>query len=65
MTTHQIIIEARKHIGGQMESSARLCLSDAIQLYDKGAHDSARQRAIKSLAYSVGILSPVYRKAVR
>jgi hypothetical protein len=53
---------ARKHIGGAMESSARLCLADAINLFDSGDVDFAHHRALKSLAYSVGILSPVYKE---
>lgn len=63
MRTELVIIEARKNLGGQMESSARLCLADAIELYDAGNEDAARVRALKSLSYSVGILSPVYQKA--
>jgi len=72
MTTEQVIIEARKQIGlleknylGEIkESSARLCLTDAVTAFDAGDYETARRRAIKSLAYSVGILHPVYRKAV-
>lgn len=63
INTLEVITLARKHIGGQMESSARLCLADAVALYDKGEHDYARKRALKSLAYSVGGFHPDYRKA--
>lgn len=63
MTIEKIIIAARLNLGGEMESSARLCLSDAISLYDAGNYDAAKTRALKSLSYSVGILSPVYQKA--
>lgn len=63
MTIEKIIIEARVNLGGTMESSARLCLADAIALYDAGNKEAAKLRALKSLAYSVGILSPVYRRA--
>lgn len=53
--TNNIIILARKHIGkGKMESSARLCLADAIALYDKRDFIYAQKRALKSIAYSVG-----------
>lgn len=63
MTVETVIIEARKNLGGAMESSARLCLGDAIALYDAGNYTAAKIRALKSLSYSVGILSPVYQKA--
>jgi hypothetical protein len=46
-----------------MESSARLCLADAIELQERGMLDYARTRALKSLCYSVGIFHPDYRKA--
>lgn len=66
MNTDLVIRLARKHLGsGNMESSARLCLEDAINLYDKGDFTYAKARALKSLAYSVGILHPDYRKASR
>jgi hypothetical protein len=55
---------ARKHLGqGTMESSARLCLADAIKLYDNADYDTAHKRALKSLAYSVGIFHPDYKLA--
>lgn len=64
MNTHQIIIIARKHIGtGVMDSSARLCLADAIALYDAGDLASAKARALKSIAYSVGMFHADYRRA--
>jgi hypothetical protein len=47
-----------------MESSARLCLADAIRLYDDGQYDEARARALKSLKYSIGILADDYKRAV-
>lgn len=63
MNTNQVIILARKHLGGEMESSARFCLEDAIRLYDEGKLDYAKQWAIRSLSYSVGIFHPDYKKA--
>jgi hypothetical protein len=63
MTTNQIVIAARKNLGGTMESSARLCLADAVAAYDRGDMDSARRWAIKSLAYSVGIFHADYQRA--
>jgi hypothetical protein len=64
MNTQNIIILARKHLGtGVMDSSARLCLADAITLADAGDYTYARARALKSLAYSVGMFHADYRKA--
>lgn len=54
---------ARKHLGtGVMDSSARLCLSDAIQLRERGFWDYAQKRALKSLAYSVGVFHKDYKR---
>jgi len=65
MNADKVIILARKHVGNgaAMESSARLCLSDAVALYDAGKLDDAKVRALKSLAYSVGINHADYRRA--
>lgn len=63
METSKIIALARKHLGGDMESSARLCLSDAVKLYDDGDFYYAKQRALKSLEYSIGIFHTDYKKA--
>jgi len=45
-----------------MESSARLCLAEAIELTNNGDYAAGKARAVKSLAYSVGILSPTYQR---
>jgi hypothetical protein len=63
MTTNKVIVLARKHLGGEMESSARLCLAYAIENVEAGDLDAAKAWATKSLAYSVGILHPDYDKA--
>lgn len=63
MNLESVIIEARKQLGGKMESSARLCLEDAIRHKDEGEWDLAASRALKSIAYSVGILHPAYTRA--
>ena len=65
MNTNNVIILARKHVGNgaAMESSARLCLADAIALQAKGKLTEARNRAVKSLQYSVGVFHPDYRRA--
>jgi hypothetical protein len=65
MQTEKIMALARKHIGkGMMESSARVCLSDANHLFDRGLIDYAKKRALDSLKYSVGILHKDYKKAI-
>jgi hypothetical protein len=67
MNTNDVIILARKHVGNGavMESSARLCLEDAVRLQDKGNLDAAKARAIKSLGYSVGILHADHQRAAK
>lgn len=69
MTAAEIIALAADHLRLAIESnrdffrsSAELCLEDA-RYY--AAHDAAaaRRRALKSLAYSIGILHPDYRRA--
>jgi uncharacterized protein (UPF0332 family) len=67
MNADKIIILARKHVCGgsaAQESSARLCLSDAISLYDAAEYDAARSRALESLRYSVGIFHLDYQRAI-
>jgi hypothetical protein len=64
MQVHQVIVLARKHFGGDMESSARLCLADAISIVNEfGDLNQAKARALKSLAYSVGVFHPDYIRA--
>lgn len=66
MTTDKVMALARKHLGkGMMESSARLCLSDANHLFDRGLLDYAKKRALESLKYSIGILHQDYIKATK
>lgn len=66
MNTSNVLALARKHLGsGSMESSARLCLSDAVKLYDDGDFERAKARALKSIAYSVGAFHPDYIRAAR
>lgn len=56
---------ARKHVGNgaKMESSARLCLEDAVRHRDEGNLRQSEQHALKSLAYSVGLFHADYVKA--
>jgi hypothetical protein len=70
MNTDDVIILARRHLVAMlennpdgMESSARLCLTDAVNLRDVGDLDNARKRAIRSLGYSIGILHADYVRA--
>ena len=65
MVLDQVLAMARKHLGGDMESSARLCLADAIALRDAGDYEHAKKRALDSLSYSIGILHADYAKAAR
>jgi len=66
MFASQVIVLARKHIGNgaAMDSSARLCLADAVALFDKEDFDAAKRRAVSALSYSVGIFHADYKKAV-
>ena len=53
---------ARKHLDeGEMVSSARACMQDAIGQYNEGNFESARMWCRKSLAYSVGIFHKDYQ----
>lgn len=65
MNTDKAIILARKHVhnGAAMQSSAELCLSDAVRLRDEGKLDLAKIRAVKSLGYSVGCFHNDYKRA--
>jgi hypothetical protein len=44
-----------------MESSARLCLSDAIACLEMDDWEHARKRALKSIQYSVGVFHDDYK----
>jgi hypothetical protein len=64
MTINNILNIARKHLGkGEMKSSARLCLAEAISLLDNGEYDLAKEWALKSIAYSVGMFHADYVRA--
>lgn len=58
MTTLEIIKIATNH--AHKNDSAMVCLNDAVALHKKGDDVHAKQRAIKSLAYSVGVCDPIY-----
>lgn len=56
MTTQEALRLARKHLGkGDMESSARVALADAVALTNEGRNVDAVRRALRSLDYSVGV----------
>ena len=64
MNAQEIIRLARKYLGcGTMESSARLCMADAVRLEGEGEFEFAKARALKSLSYSVGRSHPDYQRA--
>ena len=64
MTITDLCILAQKYREtGPMASSAQCCLEDAYYLIRRHDFAAARERAIKSLAYSIGILHPDYQKA--
>lgn len=67
MNTKEVIILARKHLTftDKNRESAEICLSDSISLFDKGDLEYAKKRAIKSLAYSIGICHPDYELALK
>lgn len=64
MNVAEIIALAEKHVDqAQMKSSAELCIVDAKKQLAEGKEEYARNWALKSLAYSVGKSSPVYKSA--
>ena len=66
LTTAQVFEHAaRLAPSAPMRSSAELCLAEARELLAGGDEKSARARAVYSLKYSVGILSPLYQAAIK
>lgn len=64
MNAQQFIELAEKHVAqAEMRSSAQLCIDDAKACLANGKPEYAIHRAVRSLAYSVGILSPIYKEA--
>ncbi len=62
MNTKEVLALARKHLSND---SSRLCLADAVALEEKGELEYAKARALKSLAYSVGVFHSDYKKAAK
>ena len=59
----KIIIAARKALDAPIqESSARFCLAEAVAACDRNEPDFAYEWALRSLQYSVGIFSPIYKQ---
>ena len=65
MSAKKTLVLARKHVanGAPMASSAALCIADAQTLLDAGFEKMAKNRALKALAYSVGIWHEDYMRA--
>jgi hypothetical protein len=64
MELSAVIELAKKHASeGEMASSARLCLEDAINLKAKRQDEMARCRALDSLHYSIGYFHEDYQRA--
>ena len=64
---NKAIIFARKHIGNGalMDSSARVCLNDALRAVEREDYRAAKMWAVKSLGYSVGIFHGDYQRAAK
>lgn len=45
-------------------SNSKLCVKDASELFVKAQYKASLNRSLKSLAYSIGITSPVYQKLI-
>lgn len=65
MNTFDLVNLARKHAsnGSDMQSSAMLCLQDALSLFAQNKFAEARSRSLASLRYSIGVLHHDYRRA--
>lgn len=49
----------------QKGDSAKVRLDLAVKAFELGDEKATRRHALMSLQYSVGIMSPIYAKAVR
>lgn len=58
---HEAIAIAQFHAPmARMASSAKLCVDDAVDLYNAGSYAYAYKRACESLKYSVGNFHPFF-----
>ena len=66
METDKILKLAKKYSSNcEMRSSAELNITDSEFWVREGNDDLARSFAIRSLQYSIGILHPVYKLAIK
>ena len=63
MNVYAIINLAEQNADRNMASSAKSCLRDAWALIEAENEVAAKERALKSLAYSVGVYSATYKAA--
>jgi hypothetical protein len=65
MNAANCIISAKQQLkeAGIMFSSAKHCIDDAEACLARGDEEHAKRWALKSLAYSVGVMSIAYREA--
>jgi len=57
-----LFASARQNLGDNFNGSDRACFADAIRTRDEGDLEAAKRWALKSLAYSVGVFSPIYKR---
>lgn len=62
MNANDLIYFARIHLDSS-NSSATFCLASAWIAREKQIESAARKWALRSLAHSVGILSPLWKEA--
>jgi hypothetical protein len=66
LNTSAVIALARKHVLADevaMRSSAEHCLAEALSAQEKGSLEYAKQWALRSLKYSVGVFHADYKRA--
>jgi len=65
MRFQQILDLARHHAdnGAEMQTSADLCITEALEAWHEGKWNTAKQWALKSLSHSVGVLHSDYIEA--
>lgn len=64
MNAQEVIALAEKHVHqAEMRSSAQLCIDDAKACMANDKPEYAKRNALRSLFYSVGKFSPVYKEA--
>ena len=56
-----LIQTAKENVNNE---SSKLCFEDSLKCFENNRFDSAKSRALKSLAYSVSVFSPIYKSFV-